>query len=271
SEPKGKIIAVWGSRGGCGATTLACNLADSLADSSPTLLVDLHDKQGDLGLFFDQQSPYSLRDVWGRGDGIDDSLVESITIRLENGLHLLLQPMDEEPSAWNQDEFERLIRIAQARYEYTLLDIGHDFEMANRVLTKVDHIFLVVEQTLPSLYLASRKARWLEEMEADFTKLCVVINAFNTRSSVTQKHIRKTLPTPNVITIREDEKNVHSAINQGLPLRQVSRWGKAYKDIVSIGKRLSNESQKNAARERSVDDLVLRPLLSNNTAMEAMQ
>ncbi|MBN2327377.1 MAG: response regulator [Candidatus Omnitrophica bacterium] len=271
TEPQGKIAAIWGSRGGCGATTLACNLADSLADSSRTILIDLHDKQGDLGLFFDQQSLYSLRDIWGRGDGIDESLVESISIKLENGLHLLLQPMEEDANAWNQEEFERLIRVVRTKYEFIVLDLGHDFEMANRVLAKVDHLFLVVEQTLPSLYLASRKARWLEEMEVDLMKLCVVINAFNTRSSVTQKHITKTLPTPNVITVREDEKNVHSAINQGLTLRQVSRWGKAYKDIVNAAKHLTNKSPKSAARERNVNDLVLQPLLSNNTAMEAMQ
>ncbi|HXK93448.1 MAG TPA: response regulator [bacterium] len=73
AAPSGKVLAVWGSRGGCGATTIACNLAFDLAYRGPTILADFHEHQGDLALFFDLKPNFSLQDIWGNGDRIDEA------------------------------------------------------------------------------------------------------------------------------------------------------------------------------------------------------
>lgn len=270
-ERKGRILAVWGSRGGCGATTLICNLASLIAQTKPVILIDLHETQGDLGLFFDQQPTYSINDIWGRGDRIDESLLESITIEVENGLRLLLQPYEDLPGAWNSEEFDRLLNVLQSKYDYTMLDIGHSVTAAQRILTKVDEFYLVLNQTLPSLFLATRKVRWLEEAGFDLSHLRVVINAYNSGSSVTQNHITKTLRTAAPIVVRYDERNVHSAMNQGITLRNVTRWGKAFKDIRKLADQILTQPKNPGTQRENVNELALRPALSSKTAMEALQ
>lgn len=271
SERKGKTLAIWGSRGGCGTTTIACNLAGLLAQDKSVMLIDLHETQGDLGLYFDQQPTYSINDIWGRGDRIDESLVESITVAIENGLRLLLQPLEDRPGAWNGDEFERLLNVMLAKYDYTVLDLGHGMTMAQRVIGKMDEICLVVNQTLPSLYLASRKVRWLEETGFDLKNLWVLINAYNAHSSVTQKHITKTLCAGKLILVRHDERNVHSAMNQGISLRNVTRWGKAYKDLRRLAGQMLNQPKNTGTQKENAGELVLKPMLSSKPAMEILQ
>jgi pilus assembly protein CpaE len=270
-ERRGTILAIWGSRGGCGTTTLASNLASLLAQSKSAMLIDLHETQGDLGLFFDQQPTYSINDIWGRGDRIDDSLVDSITIGVENGLRLLLQPYEDLPGAWNAEEFGRLLNVLQSKYEYTMLDIGHGVNAAHRVLAKVDELYLVLNQTLPSLFLATRKVRWLEETGFDLKNLRVVINAYNSGSSVTHNHISKTLRAAAPVLVRYDERNVHSAMNQGITLRNVTRWGKAFKDIRKLADQILNQPKNPGTQKENANELTLRPMFSSKTAMEAMQ
>lgn len=270
-ERQGRVLAIWGSRGGCGVTTIACNLAHVLAQAHSTVLVDLHETQGDLGLFFDQQPTYSLQDIWGRGDRIDDALVESIALKVEGGLRLLLQSGEDRPSSWNRDDFVRMMEVLQSKFEFTILDIGCGMETAQRVFSSVDDIYLVVNQTLPSLYLASRKVRWLENAGLEEKKLNLLINAYNPRSSVTHKHIAKTLQISSWMVIRNDERTVVSAINQGIPLRSVRRWGKAGRDIAVIAKSIALSSIQAEPVKAAKDQLVIRPLLSGSEPVGAMQ
>ncbi|MBZ0256039.1 hypothetical protein K8I31_08260, partial [bacterium] len=235
---QGKVIGVWGARGGCGTTMLACNTAYSLLSAGSTMLVDFHFAQGDLSVYFDMQPNLSLMDISETADRLDRTLIESITAKHECGLHLLLQPYDQHPPQLSNDEMCNLIYELQQIYPFVVLDLGHDEEILTLAAPYLHQLILTVKPDLPSLFLARRKINWLGEIGYDANQLTVVVNEFDGKNAVSKSRIGKALKTKTIDYVRADDKRVQAAMNQGQPLRRMSRWGRALKDIERIAKKL---------------------------------
>ncbi len=263
-QKSGKVIAIWGSRGGCGTTTIAANLAHSLSQSKKTCLMDLHEAQGDMALFFDCEPDYSLKDIWGRGDRIDESLVDSITIKDDSGLHLLFQPAERSYMQWDDNEYQKVMNILLAKYDFVIQDIGRDEETICQVLSCINQIYLVVNQVIPSIYLAAKKVRWLEDIGFDLSCVTILVNSFNPGSVVSRSQIEKSLGITNWQTIRHDERTVLSAINQGVPVRNISKWSKVSKDISRMAQQVLKAPETNSQQEMAQEIQTLPSLLPNN-------
>lgn len=240
----GKVIGVWGARGGCGATTIASNLAYSLLSGHSVMLVDLHFAQGDLSVYFDLQPTLSLMDISETADRLDQTLIESVTTKHDSGLHLLLQPYDQQPQQLSNDELCGLIYELQQMYDYVVLDLGHDEENVTLAAPYLSRLIMTVNADLPSLFLANRKAQGLVEIGFDINQLMVVINAYNPKNALTKSRIASALKIKKAHYIRHDEKRVLAAINQGVPLKAASRWGRAGKDIETLAKTLREDKPK---------------------------
>src|ERR1043166_2118864 len=95
-EPKkrGRVIAVFSSKGGCGTTLIATNLA--MTQKNPTCLVDLNLQSGDLELLLGLKPKFSLADVVENRDRLDDALLASYITPHSKNLSLLAAPMKAE-------------------------------------------------------------------------------------------------------------------------------------------------------------------------------
>ena len=237
---RGKIIPFWGSSGGCGTTTLACNAAFTLAKLAPTILVDLHFDQGDLFIHLDLHPKVSLRDIGDPPDQIDETLIESITTTHSSGLRVLLQPQDVHPSRLSHHTIERILEILERKYTYVILDIGHDIQVAETLVGFASAFCLVLVQTLPSLFLASQRVQLLKEFGYNPKRINVIANKYLKTSRVGSERIRKALQVDRLFTIRSDEKRVHASINRGVPLARISRMGKATKDVSRLVSQIQN-------------------------------
>jgi pilus assembly protein CpaE len=241
-EPMGQILAFWGSRGGCGTTTIACNVACMLAMSEPTVLVDFHFDQGDLAVYLDLQPTLSLTDANENADRMDEVLIESITTKHPSGLQLLLQPYDQEPSRLTDDAIGRMLQILAKRYAYVILDIGHDDSLASTIANYTNAFYLITKQNVPSLYLAARKLRLLDSCGYERDWVFIVVNEFAKRGAVTLDRVAKALGKSKIVCVRQDEDSVQSAMNQGVPLREISRRGKATKDIAELAQMIQSKA-----------------------------
>ena len=235
----GQIIALCGSRGGCGTTTLACNTAYMLSQKHSTILVDFNFAQGDLSVYFDLHPNYSLMEVSGTEDRLDETLIESITLKHESGLHFLLQPTNSQPISLSDEEIRRLVSVLQVHYKFILLDIGHNEMTISRIAPYMNHFFLIINQNLPSIYLANRKLRLLNTLEINPNDISLVVNAYNKQSDLNLSRITKALERSDLICIRHDEANVIAAMNQGVPLYKISPRGIATKDISQLTEKMN--------------------------------
>ncbi|HPA46141.1 MAG TPA: hypothetical protein PLG59_09075 [bacterium] len=232
--PSGRVFAFWGSLGGCGTTTVAYNTAYLLSKQESTLLADFHFGQGDLSLHLDIQPNFSPRDAWENPEELDDTLLGSLITKHPCGLHLLIHPFDAPPVFPGHASITATLQILERRYSHAILDLGHDDALAESVAPFVSAFFITITQTVPSLYLAVRKLRLLNRLGFDSARAFIVVSRYKRRAAVSLRRIQKALCSPKILCIREDEKRVVAAMNQGVPLGEISRRGAAYRDVQQL-------------------------------------
>src|SRR5712664_4018110 len=127
SKKKGRMIAVFSSKGGCGTSFIATNLA--AAARARTVLVDLNLQAGDLPLFLGVDPKYSFADMAENRTRLDDALIKSFTTPYSANLSLLAAPKEADSADEIEPEhvFEVLQRLRES-YEYVVIDPQHTFD-----------------------------------------------------------------------------------------------------------------------------------------------
>lgn len=123
----GCMLTVLSAAGGCGATTLAVNLADELqlATESPALVIDLDLAYGAVGSYLGLDGDYGVADVLTYRERIDPQLIQSTAMRFSNRLHALLSPATVSFSRPGEVRYDRLADLAMACrqcYQWTVVD-----------------------------------------------------------------------------------------------------------------------------------------------------
>ncbi|MFH1738942.1 MAG: response regulator [bacterium] len=228
---QGRTIAFWGSRGGCGTTAVACNIACTLAKTHPTVLADFHFDQGDLAVHLDLRPSFSLRDIGENPDQLDETLIESVTAKHPSGLHALVHSFDAQPMRLSDDTTAKILQILEKRYAYVILDMGHDDSVVAATANYINELYLIVTQDVPSLYLAARKLRLLVASGYERNQTRVLVNQFTRGESISLDRVAKALGKPEIVCVRKHDASVRAAMNQGIPLHEVSRRGKVQRDL----------------------------------------
>lgn len=238
-EAAGKVTVICGSRGGNGATTLAVNLAEQLSHHAPTALVDFHFGQGDLSVYLNITPNITLADIQQTAERLDDSLIESATYKYTERFHLLLQSPDNADHAWKASDILHLLKSLRQHYEHVIVDCGTNVNWLSGLHEQIHRCVLVMKQDMSSLTLAKVKLDQFKQMEFNEKQITVAINAFSKKSVIAPARIAKALRRTDFLLIREEETVVNTAINRGVPLREVTRWSRAAHDIKKIAEHMS--------------------------------
>ena len=101
SEPVGRVIAVIGSKGGVGASTIAHNVSFSIARDLQldTVVGDLDLGFGTAGLDFNQDPPQGIADAVFSPDRIDTAFIDRLLSKCTDQLSLLAAPAMVRPSS----------------------------------------------------------------------------------------------------------------------------------------------------------------------------
>src|SRR5215210_4225003 len=120
-KKKGRMIAVFSSKGGCGTSFIATNLAAAL--NAPTMLVDLNLQAGDLPLFLGVEPKYSIADMVENRARMDDALLGGFITQHSSMLSLLAAPREADSADDIKPEhvFETLEKLREG-YDYVVLD-----------------------------------------------------------------------------------------------------------------------------------------------------
>jgi pilus assembly protein CpaE len=155
AEPLGRVLAVWGAKGGVGASTVAHNIAWTMARylDLATVIVDLDLPFGTAGLDFNQDPPQGVLEAVSSPDRLDATLVERLLSTLADNLNLLAAPATLD-RLFDHDEkaFDQVIDILRASVPCIVLDLPHVWTApVKHLLTGADNILIVAEPDLASL------------------------------------------------------------------------------------------------------------------------
>lgn len=219
-DSKGKLLLFMSAKGGAGVTTLACNLAVSLAQdfSRRTLLIDLTLPLGDAALNLGVTSEYSAVNALQNFHRLDAALLNSLVVRHESGLHVLPAPSEMTNSRFENDAVFKLLRIARQEFEYVIVDAGSRFDAHDAfMIDDSAKVFMVTQIGIPELRNSNRLIKQLVIEGGPGVE--IIVNRYDSASSdIEEAQIKKALTLPIKWKIPNDYAAIRRMQNLGTPL-----------------------------------------------------
>ncbi len=242
-----KRIAVIGSRGGVGASSLAVNLAwlFSQEQKKSTALIDLDLEFGTVALLLDLEPITGLREALESPTRIDSLFVESATAKLTETLSVMATEETLSTDVhFKPEAIDLLFDTLGRSHEVIVVDLPRSaLAVRQRVFETATNVLLVTELTLPGLRDTMRILSSIEEV-ASGTPVTVVANrAGGAQQAMSPKDFQKALGHKVDFLIPQDEKAFKQGANNGKPLVQTDARGKASKAIRAIAAKLGKNSQ----------------------------
>jgi pilus assembly protein CpaE len=215
----GTVFAFVGAKGGVGTTTMAVNVATSLASlsSGRALLIDLHQVYGDAAVFLGAGSRFSIGDAVENLHRFDGAFFNSLLARTVSGVDLLASA--DRPSAKPIDakRLASVVEFAATQYPYTVLDVPRSDSTVIDSLDQASTIVVVANQELATVTNAGRMSSALRSRYRK-AKVMTVINRTDRRSEIGHQDIERAVGGAISFQVPSDYRRALNAIHKGRPL-----------------------------------------------------
>jgi pilus assembly protein CpaE len=232
-----RVIAVSGATGGCGATTLAVNLAYEIAAKFDLscILVDLA-RGGIVNVCLDVEPKHSLADLLADMRSADVHFVEKMLIPVNDRLRIFpAPPMQHEPLTASPEDIVTAIDLIKQLADVVVLDLPLHNDVRFEAYASVNQALLVAEQTVPALRALGHARQVIEGIEG--VRQTVVINRYNSRmEGFSLPQLQQLLKTTQVVTVANDYTSVAGSLNEGRPLRLNAPGSRVVGDIHNLAK-----------------------------------
>lgn len=238
-KKKGRMVAVFSSKGGCGTSFIATNLA--AATASKTVLVDLNLQAGDLPLFLGLEAKYSIADMVEKRQRLDEALINSLVTPHSTHLSLLAAPReaDHADEIEPQHVFEVLQKLRE-HYDYVVLDPQHTFDSITlAALDQSDEIVLVLTLDIPAIRSTQRALEIFDRLGYPRKKVKIIVNRWSKQIDLDLRQVEKFLGEPVVGFVPSDYQTAVGSINLGTPLVQAEPTSKIALEIRRIAQQMS--------------------------------
>jgi pilus assembly protein CpaE len=249
------VIAVLGSRGGVGCTSIAVNLGATLAQDAAhnAALIDLDLALGDADIALDLMADYTLADVALNIDRLDLQFLRRSLSKHASGLSLLPHPVQmEDANLIREDHLQRVIGLLRASYTHLVLDLSKSFSPTDMTaLRMADLILLVAQLDLTSLRNVVRMLATLSADEGMANKVQIVLNRVGCDTDISLKKAEETIGKPIYWQIPNEPKPLIESRNHGLPLLLHAPKCKVQQSIAGLAEAVCGRPLQAAAKEKA--------------------
>jgi pilus assembly protein CpaE len=250
-----QVIAVLGSRGGVGCTSVAVNIGATMAqdpNNSPAL-IDLDLALGDADVALDLIADYTLADVALNIDRLDMAFLRRSLSKHSSGVSLLPHPVQmEDANLVREEHLQRMISLLRSSYTHLILDLSKSFSMTDvTALRASDHILLVAQLELSSLRNVVRMLMALDADEHMGPKVKIVLNRVGSECDINKSKAEETIGRPVYWEIPNEPKVILESRNQGIPLVQHAPKSKVQLAIAGLVTKLCGREPAAPVKEKS--------------------
>ena len=182
---RGDLIAVFSGKGGVGKSTLATNLAVSMAieakQKQRVAIVDFDILLGDVAIMLDVTPERTVADLVPLIDKLDPDLLRSFLHVHSSGAKVLCAPTRvEDGESLNPERVRRVLDVMARTFDYVIVDLPRTFD--DRVVTALDMastVLLVTNYDVPCLKSTKVVLDTLRSWRYSEDKLKLVINHAN--------------------------------------------------------------------------------------------
>jgi len=233
------VIAIAGSTGGVGTTSLAVNLGCALATrpENSVALIDLDLSLGDADVFLDTIPDYTLVDVAQNISRLDFTLLKRSLTKHSSGLYLLPRPIQlQDTSLITPDDLHRVVGLLKATFSHLIFDLSKSYTPVDMVaLEAAGHVLLVTQLDLPCLRNVVRLLMSLDEFETIKERIRIVVNRVGLQSGqISMKKAQETIGREIFWQIPNDYKVMAEVRNNGVPLFEQAPRASITQSIVGL-------------------------------------
>jgi pilus assembly protein CpaE len=164
------VIAVVGARGGVGASTIAQNIAWSIAErqGAPTALVDLDLSFGIAGFDLEEKGVQSMGVGFLAPDIVDDAFLDRAAVKQTEKLSVFAAPPSvAQPFDLEAEAVARVLARVRRTAQHVVVDVPHHWApWIKAVLSEADEVLVVATPDLASLRNAKNLVETLKERRA---------------------------------------------------------------------------------------------------------
>ncbi|WP_245444442.1 AAA family ATPase [Microvirga sp. KLBC 81] len=257
SSKLGQTYAFIGAKGGVGSSTLAHNVAWTIARqlSSDVIIADLDLPFGTASLDFNLDGGPGISEVLQDTGRLDEVLLDRLLAKCGDHLSLLSAPTDlEKAYDLHESALEPLIDVAQSSIPFTVLDMPHMWtSWARNVLVAADEIVITAVPDLANLRNAKNMITVLRQARPHDPPPKLVLNQVGMpkRPEIKPKEFAKAIQLEPIACIGFEAQLFGTAANKGQMIAEVSGKGaapKSFGEIADIltGRKDAKRSQKKA-------------------------
>jgi len=248
SVKKGQVISVMGSKGGVGATTIAVNLAVSLAAKEHNKAVALLDMKlfGDVHLFMEIEPSYTWMEITKNISLMDADFLKSILTSAPSGVHVLPSPAYlPSHNMATPEKIERLFKVMSQMFDFMVVDMGHVLNQTTlKILEVSDRVFLVAVQNFPCMAKIHMMQRAFRDLGYPASEdIYIILNGYVKKANIDTEDVKKSLGKEVFWTIPKDYLATISAINEGQPLAKIAPKKGITKSFKELAQSLINEPE----------------------------
>lgn len=263
AKPVGKIVAITGAKGGIGASSVAHNIAFSIARELDiqTVIVDMDLAFGTAGLDFNQDPLQGIAEAVFAPDRIDENLVDRLLTKCGENLSILTAPvMLDRMYDFSETAFNSLIDTLRTTTPYVILDIPHIWTAwARRVLVGADEIVIVATPDLANLRNAKNMLDTLRSARAHDGHPKLIMNCVGVpkRPEISVDEFAKAIDLEPAGIIPFAPKLFGPAANNGQMIAEVERAGKLAGIFNELARKITGLTERRKAKRNLLDPLLM--------------
>jgi pilus assembly protein CpaE len=218
----GRIVAVAGAKGGCGASTVAAQLALAAARDGGrrgVCLVDLDLQAGDVATMFGVTAHHDLADLVEVADELTGRSITGVLFRHSSGVQILPAPEEgERAETVTASVARRVLGVLRTMFDAVVVDCGTVVSDANLGAVEIaDRVLVVSTSDVLSLRAAHRLTRMWDRLQVRKPADCeVLLNRAGRRDVVQPGLARKVVASPvQAVVVPPRFRRLEEAANTG--------------------------------------------------------
>src|SRR3954471_16680617 len=263
-EP-GRVIAVFGPKGGVGRTTLATNLAVAIATElgQRTCLVDGSFQFGDIGVLLNlNPKNKSISDLIPELEVGEPESLDTFLINHSAGIHVLLAPPSPETAELITPVItKRMLEALRLTHDLVVVDCMSTFnDTTLAILDMADSVLTMLSLEITSIKNIRLFLEVAEQLGYADGKVRLVLNRADSTLGIRVADVEHSIGRRVDHTIVSDGRSVVYALNRGVPFFLSNRDAQVSQDVLRLAQAVIGEREdaqpdevvKKAAQKKSL-------------------
>ena len=264
AEPLGRIVSFIGAKGGVGASTVAHNVAWSMATlfKSETVLLDADLAFGTANMDFDQDPAQGMAEAVFSSERFDETMLDRLLTKCAEHLSMLAAPATLDRSYdFGVDAVLPVLEVAQRSTPAVIVDLPHMWnEWTRKTLVMSDDVVVVAEPDLANLRNAKNILDQLNALRPNDRKPFLLLNKVGVlkRPEISVKEFSAPLNLQPLATLPFDAQLFGNAGNNGQMIGEMDAANPVTATFNELAHILTGRSEVKAPRKAGLQSILAR-------------